>query len=78
MGPRLTKGRQAQPDPHQRQLLASLQENESVIIANTDKNLGPVGINMEHYIKLRLDHLLDPSTYELLTESQANQVIAIL
>ena len=78
MGPRLTKGRQAQPDPHQRQLLASLQENESVIIANTNKNLGPVGIDVEHYIKLGLDHLLDPSTYELLTESQADQVIAIL
>ena len=34
--------------PHQRQLLASLQENESVIIANADKNLGPVGIDVEH------------------------------
>ncbi len=61
--------------PHQRQLLASLQEKESVIIANTDKNLGPVGINVEQYIKLGLDHLLDTSTYELLTESQADQDI---
>ena len=64
--------------PHQRQLLASLQENESVIIANADKNLGPVGINVEHYIKLGLDHLLDPSTYELLTEEQANHDIEVL
>lgn len=64
--------------PHQQQLLASLQENKSVIIANADKNLGPVGINVEHYIMLGLDHLLDPSTYELLTESQANQDITIL
>jgi hypothetical protein len=64
--------------PHQRQLLTSLQENESVIIANADKNLGPVGIDVEHYIKLGLDHLLDPSTYELLTEEQANQDIEIL
>jgi hypothetical protein len=64
--------------PHQRQLLASLQENESVIIANADKNLGPVGIDVEHYIKLGLDHLLDPSTYELLTEEQANQDIETL
>ena len=47
--------------PHQRQLLASLQENESVIIANTNKNLGPVGIDVEHYIKLGLDHLRDTS-----------------
>ena len=64
--------------PHQRQLLASLQENESVIIANADKNLGPVAIDVEHYIKLGLDHLLDPSTYEPLTEEQANQDIDVL
>jgi hypothetical protein len=55
----------------QRQLLKSLQENESVIIANADKNLGPVGMDVEHYIRLSLDHLLDPYTYELLTEDQA-------
>ena len=61
--------------PHQRQLLTSLQENKSIIIANADKNLGPVGIDVEKYIKLGLDHLLDPATYELLTESQAEQDI---
>jgi len=58
--------------------LKSLQTNESIIIANADKNLGPVGINVEHYIKLGLDHLLDPSTYELLTEDQANHDITKL
>jgi hypothetical protein len=46
-----------------------------VIIANADKNLGPVGINVEHYIKLGLDHLLDPSTYVFLTKDQADQDI---
>ena len=30
---------------------------------------------MEHYIKLGLDHIFDTSTYELLTESQADQDI---
>jgi hypothetical protein len=64
--------------PHQRQLLTSLQRNELVIITNADKNLGPVSIDVEHYIKLGLDHLLDPSTYELLTEDQANQDIDVL
>jgi hypothetical protein len=59
--------------PYQRQLLKSLQENESVIIASADKNLGPVGIDVEQYIKLGLDHLLDPHTYELLTEDQAKK-----
>jgi hypothetical protein len=49
-----------------------------VIIANADKNLGPVGIDVEHYIKLGLDHLLDPSTYELLTEDQADHDICDL
>ena len=61
--------------PHQRQLLTSLQENKSIIIANADKNLGPVGIDVEKYIKMGLDHLLDPTTYELLTESQAERDI---
>jgi hypothetical protein len=32
--------------PHQQQLLASIQENQSVIIAQADKNLGPVGIDI--------------------------------
>jgi hypothetical protein len=59
--------------PHQRQFLASLQDNKSIIIANADKNLGPVGIDVEKYIKMGLDHLLDPATYELLTKSQAEQ-----
>ena len=64
--------------PHQRQLLAYLQKNESVIIANADKNLGPVSIDAERYIKLGLDHLLDSSTYEMLTEEQAKQDIDTL
>ena len=59
--------------PHQRHLLKSLQENKSVIIANADKNLGPVGIDVEHYIKLGLTHLLDISTYKILSEEQAEQ-----
>jgi hypothetical protein len=37
-----------------------------------------VGIDVEHYIKLGLVHLLDPSTYKLLTEEQANQDIDVL
>ena len=61
--------------PHQRQLLASIQQNKSVIIASADKNLGPVEINTEDYIKMGLDHLLDPSTYTLLTEEQATEDI---
>ncbi len=46
-----------------------------MIIANADENLGPVGIDVEHYIKLGLDHLLDPFTYVFLTNDQADQDI---
>ena len=53
--------------PHQWQLLTSIQESESVIIASANKNLGPVGVDTEDYIKMGLDHLLDPLTYSLLT-----------
>jgi hypothetical protein len=61
--------------PHQRQLLALIQENKSVLIVSANKNLGPVSINTEEYIKLGLDHLLDPSTYALRTEEQAAEDI---
>jgi len=64
--------------PHQRHLLTSLQANESIIIAHADKNLGPVGIDVEHYIKLGLDHLQDTSTYKLLSEEQASHEIDTL
>jgi hypothetical protein len=45
--------------------------NQSVIIAQADKNLGPVGIDVKDYIKLGLEHLLDTLTYKMLTETQA-------
>jgi hypothetical protein len=57
--------------PHQQQLLASIQENQSVIIVQADKNLRPVEIDVNDYIKLGLGHLLDTSTYKMLTETQA-------
>ncbi len=56
--------------PHQQQLLASNQENQSIIIAQADKNLGPIGIDIKDYIKLGLEHL-NTSTYEMLTRAQA-------
>ena len=46
-----------------------------MLFASANKNLGPVGIDTEEYIKLGLDHLLDPSTYTLLTEEQAAEDI---
>ena len=59
--------------PQQRCLLADMCENKTILIASADKNLGPVGIETEQYIKLGLDHLLDTSTYKLLTKREAHQ-----
>jgi len=45
-------------------ILQSTCENENIIIAHTDKNLGPVGVETNLYIRWALDnHLLDASTY---------------
>jgi hypothetical protein len=57
--------------PHQQQLLSSIQENQTIIIAQADKNLGLVGIDVKDYIKLGLEHLLDTLTYKILMEAQA-------
>jgi len=46
-----------------------------VIIASADKNLSPKGVDTEDYIKMGLDHLLDPLAYTLLTEEQAAEDI---
>ena len=52
----------------------SIRENENVIIAHADKNLGPIGIDTNHYIRWALnDHLLDPSTYQQVSEDDALQ-----
>jgi hypothetical protein len=59
--------------PRQHCLLADLHENKSILIASANKNLGPVGIETEGYIQLRLEHLLDTLTYKLLTEHNAHQ-----
>ncbi len=37
-----------------------------------------MGIEVEYYIKLGLDHLLDLLTYELLTEDQAKEDVITL
>jgi hypothetical protein len=65
-------------NPHQQLLLSSIQENQSVIIAQADKNLGPVEIDVKDYIKLGLEYLLDTSTYKMLTEAQAEGDIQVL
>ena len=57
--------------PFQRKLLKQLQDNKEIIITSADKGLGPVAIDTKQYIEMGLTHLLDPTTYTILSETQA-------
>ena len=55
-------------------ILQSIRENENVIIAHADKNLGTVGVNTNQYIRWALDdHLLNASTYLQVPKNDALQ-----
>jgi hypothetical protein len=46
----------------------------SIMIIQADKNLGPVGVDTEQYIRWALeDHLLDTTTYVQVSEGDAKQ-----
>lgn len=64
--------------PFQRRLLKQLQDNKEVIITSADKGLGPVAIDTKQYIEMGLTHLLDPTTYTILSETQAYSDITTL
>lgn len=52
--------------------LEKIRHNKNVIITHADKNLGPVGVNANQYIWWVLqEHLLDPTTYQLVSEEEA-------
>jgi len=57
--------------PFQEKLLSTLQANDTIVYALSDKGLGPVAIELDRYIKDGLKHLLDANTYTLLSEEQA-------
>ncbi len=57
--------------PPQRQILKNLQKNKDIVILLADKGLGPVGVTTKQYVEWGLKHLLDASTYTLLSESTA-------
>ena len=52
-------------------LLSDLRGMKQIIFASTNKNLGPVAVILEHYIKDALTHLLDSNTFETLSSSEA-------
>jgi hypothetical protein len=48
----------------QAQILQEIRSDKHIIIAHADKNLGPVGVDTERYIRWALnEHLLDRNTY---------------
>ena len=53
-------------------LLKEIKQNANITILSADKGLGPVGVDTKQYVKWGLKHLLDSSTYTILTEDQAN------
>ena len=57
--------------PFQERLLRDLRRDESIIIANSDKGLGPCAVNKDRYIDDALKHLDDPTSYKLLTTAEA-------
>ena len=56
----------------QASILQLIRENENVIIAHADKNLGPVGVDSNQYIRWALDnHLFHASTYQQVSKDNA-------
>jgi hypothetical protein len=73
-----TSGQQWQIQPCQdpSRILQESRSNENIIITHTDKNLGPVGVNTEKYVRWAIDkHLLDASTYIQEREEVARTVV---
>ena len=52
-------------------LLLNLRDTKDIVFALADKNLGPVAVTLEQYIKDGLIHLMDTSTYEIISEQEA-------
>ena len=59
------------PKYYLQRLLERLRSMEDAFFVQADKNLGPVAVTLERYVKDALVHLSESETYELLTESKA-------
>ena len=57
--------------PFQLNILDDLRANDGIVIANTDKGLGPCAIELERYIRDALIHLKNEDVYEILSEEEA-------
>ena len=55
-------------------ILQQIHSNQDIIIAHANKNLGPVGIDTEQYIRWALDeHLTNATTYVQVSEADAHK-----
>ena len=54
--------------PFQRRMLADIQSNTNIVIAQADKNLGPVGVDLHRYIQDGLKHIQDKHSYEIISQ----------
>ena len=52
-------------------LLLKLRSTKGIIFVLADKNLGPLAVTLEQYIKDGLIHLINSSTYEIISEQEA-------
>ena len=57
--------------PFQQSILKEVVSNDKIVITNADKGLGTVAISTADYIKYGLKHLMDDTTYKLISEEQA-------
>lgn len=49
--------------PFQESLLNALRQDHGLVVANSDKGLGPIVIELRRYLRDALVHLLDADTY---------------
>lgn len=58
--------------------LTQLYKNKSITIKPSDKNLGLVVLDTDHYTNMCLKHLNDPLTYNKVTDYNPNKIYAML
>lgn len=63
---------------HQQKVLEELKSQPEIVIAQSDKGLGPCAVDLERYIKDGVRHICDASSYEIISEEKgAEDMIAL-
>ena len=63
---------------HERKLLEDIKADHSLVIALSDKGLGPCAVKLTRYIQDGLVHLEDDSTYIILSDDEAKREVLSL